>query len=66
VLSVVFVMSYLAMGLPAVAAGFAISEGHSILATAYDFGGMVMVLATLALGGTLHRGTQRSIASQCA
>jgi hypothetical protein len=64
VLSVVFVVSYLAMGLPAVAAGFAIAAGHSILATAYDFGGVVMVLATLALGGTLAvRRTYQSIAS---
>jgi hypothetical protein len=48
-----FVVSYLAMGLPAVAAGFAIADGHSILATACGFGATVMVLATLALGGTL-------------
>jgi predicted MFS family arabinose efflux permease len=63
VLSVAFVVCYLAMGLPAVAAGFAIAGGHSILATARDFGGVVMVLATLALGGTLIRRTLNSIAS---
>jgi predicted MFS family arabinose efflux permease len=55
VLSVAFVVSYLAMGLPAVAAGFAIAAGHSLLDTARDFGGMVMVLATLALAGTWVR-----------
>jgi hypothetical protein len=64
VLSVVFVVCYLAMGLPAVAAGFAIAAGHSILGTARDFGGMVMVLATLALGGTLVRRTQKLMASK--
>jgi MFS family permease len=64
VLSVMFVVSYLAMGLPAVAAGFAIAGGHGILATACDFGAAVMVLATLALGGTLVvRRTYQSIAS---
>jgi predicted MFS family arabinose efflux permease len=57
VLSVVFVVSYLAMGLPAVAAGFAIAGGHGLVATALDFGGVVMVLAALALVGTLIRRT---------
>jgi predicted MFS family arabinose efflux permease len=57
VLSVAFVVSYLAMGLPAVGAGFALADGHSLLATARVFGGMVMLLAALALGGTfIQRG----------
>jgi predicted MFS family arabinose efflux permease len=55
VLSVAFVVSYLAMGLPAVAAGFAIVAGNGILATANEFGAVVMVLAGLALVGTLLR-----------
>ena len=57
-LSVAFVISYLAMmGLPAVAAGLSVTEGHSILATARVFGGAVILLAALALCGSLFRRT---------
>jgi hypothetical protein len=51
------VISYLAMGLPAVAAGLSVTEGHSILATARVFGGAVILLAALALCGSLFRRT---------
>ncbi len=53
VLSVAFVVSYLAMGLPAVAAGGFIANGIGILATADVYGAGVMVLAAIALIGTL-------------
>jgi hypothetical protein len=49
VLSVVFVVSYLAMGLPAIAAGFLVSRGSALLATAHHFGIVVAALSTLAL-----------------
>ncbi|MDB6082247.1 MAG: transporter [Gammaproteobacteria bacterium] len=52
VLAVVFVVSYLAMGLPALAAGFAIAGGYGIVATAVCFGGTVISLAILALAGS--------------
>jgi MFS family permease len=55
VLSVAFVVCYLAMGLPALVAGFAMAGGYSVLATARDFGGTVMLLAALALLATLAR-----------
>jgi len=55
VLSVVFVLSYLAMGLPAVVAGALVVRGHAVLDTAFGFGSTVMVLAGLALLGTLAR-----------
>lgn len=55
VLSVVFVVSYLAMGVPAVLAGAAVAHGISILSTARDFGAVVMVLAAIALLGTYLR-----------
>jgi hypothetical protein len=55
VLSVAFVISYLALGVPAVAAGFSVTEGHSILATARVFCGAVILLAALALGGNVFR-----------
>jgi MFS family permease len=53
VLSVVFVVSYLAMGLPAIVAGFVISHGGALLATAQSFGAVVIALSALALVGTL-------------
>src|SRR5262245_33102786 len=56
VLSVMFVVSYLAMGLPAIAAGFVVSHGSALLATAQIFGAVVAVLSALALVGILsHR-----------
>jgi len=51
VLSVVFVVSYLAMGLPAILAGYHLAHGGSLFATATEFGAFVMGLAALALLG---------------
>ena len=53
VLSVVFVVSYLAMGVPAIIAGFLVSRGAQLLATAQEFGAVVAILSALALAGTL-------------
>ena len=53
VLSVVFVVSYLAMGVPAIIAGFLVSRGAQLLATAQEFGAVVAILSALALVGTL-------------
>jgi len=55
VLSVIFVISYLAMGLPAVIAGYFVVRQGDLLLTAREFGAVVMVLAALALIGTLRR-----------
>ncbi|MDM0112657.1 MFS transporter [Variovorax sp. J22R133] len=55
VLSVAFVVSYLAMGVPAIVAGFFMAHGNGISATAGEFGGVVIALAALALAGTLVR-----------
>ena len=49
VLSVIFVVSYLAMGVPAVIAGCLVVYGKDIFATAHEFGAAVMVLAPLCL-----------------
>ena len=61
VLSVIFVISYLAMGVPAVIAGYLAALQGDLLSTAREFGAVVMVFAALALIGAL-RGTssQRS------
>jgi len=55
VLSVIFVVSYLAMGLPAVIAGTLIVEQGNVLTTAQEFGAVVMMLAAVTLFGTLRR-----------
>jgi predicted MFS family arabinose efflux permease len=55
VLSVIFVVSYLAMGVPAVIAGYLVARNGNMLATACEFCAVVMVLAALALLGVLTR-----------
>jgi len=61
VLSVIFVVSYLAMGVPAVIAGYLVARQGDLLLTAREFGAVIMVLAALALVGTLRRAfSQRS------
>jgi predicted MFS family arabinose efflux permease len=54
VLSVLYVVSYLAMGLPAVIAGFVLVHEGDLLATAAQYGVAVMVLAALALLGAVR------------
>jgi MFS family permease len=53
VLSVIFVVSYVAMGLPAVTAGLFVARGVNLLLTAQLFGGFVAMLAALALFGAV-------------
>jgi hypothetical protein len=48
VLSVLYAASYLGLGIPAVAAGFAVANGGSIVATSYLYGAAVIVLAVFA------------------
>jgi predicted MFS family arabinose efflux permease len=55
VLSVIFIVSYLAMGLPAVIAGTLIVEQGNVLTTAQEFGTVVMILAAVTLFGTLRQ-----------
>ncbi len=59
VLSVIFVVSYVAMGAPAVIAGFLLAHGGNVFATAREFGAVVMMLAALALAGSVTAGTRR-------
>jgi MFS family permease len=54
VLSIVYVISYLAMGLPAVVAGFLVVDGDGLLPTARGYSVAVMVLAALALLGLVR------------
>lgn len=50
-LSTVYVLSYLAMGLPAVIGGYLVVHGGGLLTTTREYGVAVMVLAALALLG---------------
>ena len=55
VMSVLFVISYLALGVPAVAAGWGLARQGDIVTTALEFGATVIALALLALLGTRRR-----------
>ena len=62
-LSTIYVVSYLAMGLPAVIGGFLVVHGGGLLTTTREYGVAVMVLAALALLGLAlpRRGTGESV-----
>ena len=61
VLSVLYVISYLAMGLPAVIAGVLVVHGHGgLMTTAREYGLGVMALAAIAFGGVVFR-TERAV-----
>jgi MFS family permease len=53
VLSVVFLVSYVAMGLPAVVAGLVAVRTGNLPATGLGFGALVLALALLALRATI-------------
>jgi hypothetical protein len=56
VLSVLFVVSYLGMGVPAVVAGFLVVHAGGLTATAQEYGIAVIALAAFALLGLLRGG----------
>jgi MFS family permease len=55
VLSVMYLLGYLAMGLPAVLGGLRAVHGGGLLGTAREYGVIVMILAAIALAGTTAR-----------
>lgn len=63
VLSILYVISYLAMGLPAVIGGFRVVHGGGVFTTAREYSIAVMVLAALALVGTLVRRPSAALAA---
>ena len=52
VLSILYIVSYLAMGVPVVLAGIYVVQSHDLVMTTNLYGGAVIALATLALVGT--------------
>jgi predicted MFS family arabinose efflux permease len=63
VLSLLYVVSYLALGVPAVIGGFRVVHGGGLLETAREYGIGVMVLAAIALVGLVLQ-RQRSIVAK--
>ncbi len=61
VLSTIYVVCYLAMGLPAVLAGYLVVDGGGVLTTAREYGAIVILLAGLALVGLMvtHTSTRQ-------
>ena len=51
VLSTIWIVSYLALGLPAIVAGFLVVHGGGFLSTTWEYGIAVIVLAAVALAG---------------
>lgn len=56
VLSLLYVVSYLGMGVPAVIGGVLVVDGGGLLDTAREYGAAVIVLAGAALAGLLFGG----------
>ncbi len=54
-MSIALVMSYLAMGLPAIAAGYLVTRQGDLVATAREFGALVIVLALVSLSATFSK-----------
>lgn len=63
VLSVIYVVAYLAMGLPAVVAGARVVHGGGLVSATYEFGTTVVLLAALALAGTWQSRTAPQVAA---
>jgi hypothetical protein len=57
ILSLLFVVSYLGMGVPAVIVGVLVVHGGGLLTTAHEYGIAVIVLAAVALPGLLRHRT---------
>jgi MFS family permease len=55
VLSLLYIVSYLGLGVPAVVGGVLVTEVNSLLATAQEYGIAVIVLAAIALAGLLRQ-----------
>lgn len=53
VLSTVYVIAYLAMGVPAVFGGIGVVYGGGLFATTFEYGAVVIILAVFALFGSL-------------
>jgi MFS family permease len=55
VLSVLYLIAYLSMGIPAVLGGIRVVHGGGLVGTAYEYGAVVIVLAAVSFAGSLLR-----------
>lgn len=62
VLSVLYVVAYLSMGLPAVLGGLRASHGHGLVGTTIEYGLVVMGLGSLAVAGAMWPARQQVVA----
>jgi predicted MFS family arabinose efflux permease len=62
ILSLLYIISYLGLGVPAVIAGVLVTEVNGLLATAQEYGVAVVVLAALALAGLLAHRPMKAVA----
>jgi hypothetical protein len=60
VLSLLYVVSYLGLGLPAVAAGFLTVHGQGLLGASREYGSALIVLAAVTLAGLLRTRIRRT------
>ena len=61
VLSLLYIVSYLGLGVPAVVGGVLVTEVNGVLQTAREYGSAVILLAVLALAGLLLRRPARTV-----
>ena len=52
-LSVLYIVSYCGMGLPAIVAGIIVVDGGGLLSSARDYAGFLIILSVAALTGLL-------------
>jgi hypothetical protein len=65
VLSLLYIVSYLGLGVPAVVGGVVVTEVNGVLQTAREYGSAVILLAVLALAGLLLRRPARPVPADC-
>ncbi len=65
VLSILYSVSYVAMGTPAVLAGILVVHGGGLVPTALEYAGAVMVLALAAGAGLVLSGGRRTASTPC-
>lgn len=64
-LAILYTVSYVAMGTPAVIAGLLVVHGDGVVPTALEYGGGVLMLAVLALAGLLYSRRTTSAEPAC-
>jgi predicted MFS family arabinose efflux permease len=64
VLSVLYTVSYLGLGIPAIVAGLAVVHGGGLVATSYEYGLAVIALAAIATVNLIHLRTHENLSTE--